>query len=313
MPSFQQNFSVVDSLVFQERAKVVTINPLVFPDQDGGFLVVENGEHQVRVYSRTGELKEVFGDGAAEARSLRAPTGAARLGNKEIVATSLLSNRLTIIPAPPDQPVRYSETPIRPLEGVQVLDEHQLLLTGPDAPYAKNMLHIWDLERRGITRSFFPPPSHVDSNVVLVLGRVHVASRGDRLAVLHSLSDTLFLYDHAGSLVSSIHVPVEEFNAPKGPLPTINSTEKRQEWANQWTLLWDVFWGEDNTLIVQWVKGRRGQATYGLVQMDTAGRRIWALARTPRLLGVRDGRFLFQGSAPTAPNRMVVAVRRDTP
>ncbi len=310
LQAFQGRFTVVDSLVLEEPENVVTINPLMFMDPRGGFLIVENGEEQVRVYSRTGELKDVFGEGTGKADSLRAPTGAGRLANGDIIATSLLSRRLTIIPAQQQKPVRFIETPIRLLEGVQVLNERQVLLTGPDAPYAKTLLHIWDLSRGEIVKSFFPPPKQLDSNVVLILGRVHTASRGDRIAALHSLSDTLFFCDRAGTVLFSVHIPVEPFSVPKGPLPRINSMEKRREWIDQWTLLSDVFWIDDDELIVQWVMGSRRHAVYGLVQMDTTGRQIWTMARTPRLLGVRDDRFLFQDPNSDAPNRLIVAARK---
>jgi hypothetical protein len=308
--AFQARFVTVDSLALEEPGTVVTINPLLFRDPRGGFLVVENGEEQVRVYSEQGKLRDVFGEGTGRADSLRAPTGADRLPNGDIIASSLLSKNLTVVPAERDKPVWHIETPLRLLEGITVLNEDQVLLTGPDAPYPMTLLHVWDLSRGEIVTDFFPPPRHLDSNVVLILGRVHTAIRGDRLAVVHSLSDTLFVFDRAGTAISAVHIPVEPFRVPKGPLPQVSSLEKRREWTDQWTFLSDVFWVDDENVIVQWARGRRRHAAYGLVQINTSGRQVWSMTRTPRLLDVRGDRIVFQDPKSDFPNRLIVATSK---
>jgi hypothetical protein len=306
--AFHSRFTVVDSLVLEEAGSAVMIDPIMAMDSKDGFLIVEEGEQHVRVYSASGELRKVFGAGTGKVDSLRGPTGAARLENGDIIATSLMTDKLTFVPQSDTVPVRRVSTHLRLLEGVLVLSDHQVLLTGPDLPYPRALLHIYDVSADSLVKSFFPPPAHVDSNVALTLGRVHVADRGGRLAVVHSLSDTVYLFDRLGVLQSSVPIPIDSFTVPAG-LPEINSLAKRRQWIDRRTLLWDVFWVGERELMVQTVMGRRSDAVYTLVQLDTTGRRMWRIERSPRLLGVRDGKYYFQDPSSRLANRLIVATQ----
>ena len=311
LQAFHQMFTVVDTLVLEQPENVARSFPLLYMDPQGGFLIADPPANQVRVYSRTGELEEVFGAGSGKADSLRAPSSAARLENGDIIAANAMSGRLVPIPIRHEEDVLPLETSLGRLRLLQVLEERKILLTGRDATYARNLLHIWDLSRGEIVKSFFPPPQHLDSDVVGTIGRgVYAASRGDRLAAMHSLSDTLFFFDRAGTELFSAHIPVEPFLVPEGTLPNIGSMAGRQEWIDQFTFLIDVFWIADDELIVQWASGSGDHSVYGLVGMDTTGRQIWSKARTPQLRGVRDAGFFFQDPNSAVPNRVVVAIRK---
>ncbi len=257
-----------------------------------------------------GDLDGVFGEGTGVADWLRTPTGAGRGGNGDIVVTSLLSEELTLVPDGRGSPPRVLRTSLHPLEGLWVLGDETVLLNGPDAPYAKHLLHIFNLSTGELLSSFFAPPAHVDSNVTLVLGRVYTAIRHGRLAVVHSLSDSLLFFSLDGIPQGGVRLPVEHSNVPKGPLPAIESPAKRREWADQWTLVAGVFWLDDEHLLVQWVRGRRSQAVHWLAQVDTSGRIAWTEARTPRLLTVRGEQYFFQDLLSGVPNRVLVAVRK---
>ena len=82
---FDEVFIVVDSLVLEESKTVITVSPTVSLDPRGGFLVADSREGQVRVYSRQGELEQVFGAGTTRASSFDRPQRAKRLPNGDIV------------------------------------------------------------------------------------------------------------------------------------------------------------------------------------------------------------------------------------
>lgn len=309
--AFHRMFAITDSILLEERADVVTVSPVLFMDPQGGFLVADRREHQVRVYSGAGALEAVAGGGLHGTDSLRRPHGVDRLSNGDIISTTLAPGRLVIVPTREEKAVRFIPVPLTPLRGVRVLDAHHVLLTGKDAPYPTNLLHIWDTQRGEIVRSFFPPPIGLDSIVVSSLGRAHVALRGNRLAVIHELSDTLHVFDRRGNRVSRVRIPVESFVFPVGPPPpSIGSIPEAVAWSDRFTFLSDVFWRDNGAIVVQWSLGSGDSLTWGLVQMDTLGQKMWMLPRTPRLLGLRDGRFFFQDPNPGSPNRLMVAQLR---
>lgn len=307
--TFGELFATVDSLVLEESENVVTVQPHVSIDPRGGFLVADSRESQVRVYSRTGALERVLSDGSERTVYLERPYGASRMANGDIVVADFASGSITVIPTHPEEPARIIETPIFPLVDVKVLNERQVLLLGEDSVYARALLHVWDLPSGEIVKSFYPPPKHLDQDVVATLGRVSTASRGNKVAAVYSLSDTLVFFDRDGNELSRVHIPIDPFIAPTGPLPEVNTFRAQQAWVSQFTFISGVFWIGEDQLLVQWELANGFQADYGLVQMDTTGRRIWGMAPAPRLFGVRDDEFFFQDPSSDALNRWIVATQ----
>ncbi len=303
---FDELFVVVDSLVLEESETVVTVRPEVSLDLGGGFLVADSREHQVRVYSPTGELEQVFGVGTERVDSIRRPYDAVRMTNGDILVGNVLGP-ITVIPKRPTDPSWFIPSPLRTVRNFEMLTERDVLFVGPDSAPAAASLHIWDSSRREIVKSFFPPPQHLDQGVTVTFPSVRTAIKGNLLAAVYTLSDTLVLFDLAGTEISRIRIPIDPFIAPTGPLPQVATPAERQAWVNQFTHIMSVFWIEDDQLIVQWAKGTGLGVDWGLVQVDTTGRRVWAVAPAPRLLAVRNDEFFFQDPRAGARNRWLVA------
>src|SRR5574338_1145049 len=97
--SFSRDFEVLDSLVLQESPDVTTIFPIMTLEEDGGILVSEHREDQVRVYSSTGALLAVLGRGMENGSSIHRPYQADRLPNGSIAVTSVAPSRLHVVSA----------------------------------------------------------------------------------------------------------------------------------------------------------------------------------------------------------------------
>lgn len=307
---FDEVFIVVDSLVLEESETVVTVQPKVSVDPKGGFLVADSREHQVRVYSRRGELEQVFGAGTTRGSSIDRPQSAKRLLNGDILVANLVGP-LTLIPDHPGQTPTSIPSALRTARDLQVLNEREVLVVGTDSAPPSATLFILDVPRGQYIRSFFPPPGHLDKGVTTTFSSVITAHRGDRLAVVHMLSDTLVFVDRYGVELSRVRIPIDPFVAPIGPLPPLETEAERRAWTSQFTHVVNVFWIEDDQLIVQWQKltGVLG-IDRGIVQMDTTGSRVWAIAPAPTLVAVRGDEFFFLDPQAEAPNRWLVAKRR---
>ena len=307
---FDELFIVVDSLVLEESETVVTVLPKVSLDPKGGFLVADSREHQVRVYSRRGELEQVFGAGTERASSIERPQRAKRLSNGDILVVNLVGP-LTLIPDHPGQAPTWIPSALHTARDLQVLNEREVLVVGTDSAPPSATLFTLDVQRGQFIRSFFPPPAHLDKGVTTIFSSVSTALRGNRMAVVHMLSDTLVFFDHYGTELSRVRIPIDPFVAPVGPLPNLQTMAERQAWTSQFTHVVNVFWIEDDQLIVQWQKVTRGLGIdRGILQMDTTGSRVWAIAPAPTLVAVRGDQFFFQDPEAEAPNRWLVAKRR---
>lgn len=307
---FDELFIVVDSLVLEESDAVVTVLPKVSLDPRGGFLVADAREHQVRVYSSRGDLEQVFGAGTEQVDSIERPQRAKRLSNGDILVVNLVGP-LTLIPDRRGKAPTFIPSAFRTTRDLQVLNEREVLIVGTDTAPPTALLHVLDLSTGQIVRSFFPPPGHLDKGVTTTFSSVATAHRGNRLAVAHMLSDTLVFFDHYGTELSRVRIPIDPFVAPIGPLPNLQTLAERQAWTSQFTYVVNVFWIEDDQLIVQWQKTTGGlEIDRGILQMDTTGSRVWAIAPAPTLVAVRGDEFFFQDPQAEAPNRWLVAKRR---
>jgi hypothetical protein len=126
-------------------------------------------------------------------------------------------------------------------------------------------------------------------------------------------SDTLVFFDLAGTELTRVPIPIDPFIAPLGPLPNVESRVEQDKWLNQFTHITDLYWIDDDRLIVQWDKVRNEGTDWGIVQLDTTGTRLWAVAPAPRLIAIRDDEFFFDDPTSDMPNRWIVAKRRVRP
>jgi hypothetical protein len=310
---FDEVFVVVDTLIMEESPTVVTVAPRVSLDSGGGFLVADEAEHQVRVYTNRGQLAQVFGEGTDRVDSIKSPGRARRLPNGDILVVNL-QGPLTLIPARLEEASRFIPESLRTVRNAEVLSAQEILLVGTDSEPTSATLFRLELPSGRITASLFPPPAHLDRWVTTYMSAVRTSRRGDRIAAAHMLSDTLVFFDRSGTEQSRVRIPIDPFTAPSGPLPNLKTTAERYAWTARFTMVMDVFWVADDRLIVQWAKasGTGLEADWGILQMDTTGRLEWAIAPSPVLVGVRGDEFLFRDPGGKAMNRWMVAKRRST-
>jgi hypothetical protein len=307
--AFDAVFATADSVVLEEPPGVVNVRPSATMDVHGGFIVVDQREDQVRLYSRTGALERAYGPGTGRLDSLAFLVRAVRRPDGTILVASL-GGSLTAIQHDDAGQAWTIRTALFRLRDILLLDDRRVLLVGLDSAPATALLHVWDAGSHAVVRRFFPPPAQFDAGVIGTFPTVAVARRGSRLAAAYTFSDTLVVFDTAGVELSRRRIPIDPFVAPGPTLPPITSPLERQAWVNQFTAIQDVFWVDDDQLLVQWAKGTPQGVQWGLLGMDTVGNRAWAIAPAPRLVGVQDGHFVFEHPGGGAPNRWIIARRR---
>lgn len=307
--SFDSVFTRTDSIVLEETSSVVNIWPVASMDANGGYIVADTREDQLRVYSPVGELRNAYGPGTGRLDSLQFLARAIRLPNGKILAASLVGH-LTLIPEEDDTPNQVISTPLVRLRDVIAFDERRLLLVGLDSIPTKALLHFWDTDTKTIVRSFFSPPDRFDAGVTSTFPTVAVAKRGNRVAAAYTLSDTLIVFDTLGAELSRARIPIDPFHAPAGSLPPANGPEEQQEVINRFTFIQDLFWISDDRLLVQWAKGTVNGMQWGIIETDPLGNRVWGIAPTPRLIGIDGEKFIFANPASEASNQWIIALKR---
>jgi hypothetical protein len=288
-----------------------TINVIVRATLDprGGFLIADEQEGYVRRYDSNGRLLAQFarkGYGPGEFRNL---LRAMRLPDGSIAAFDIF-HTAAVFDSTGERLVRTIRTPVAPVHAVHLLTDSILLLGGQvsNGSGTGQLLHLWDLRRDSLLSSFFSPPIPSDAHRVAAAtaGWVGMDRRGDTLAVVSSLSDTVYLMSLQGRMLDRIPVPAASFRRldPDKPLPGARGgIVAAREWLGSFSLMSDVHWLGD-TLIVQFQDRRGPEPHWRLVGMTRAGERVFEVVDSPYLLASdkSSGQLYFVDPRSPAPN-----------
>jgi hypothetical protein len=299
----------------QETDEVVSVTPVVARDPRGGFLVVDAQESQLRRYGDDGRLLWHAGRKGRGPGEFTSPTGVARLASGQVVAGDR-SGRLTFFDSAGGAVQRTVETRIRQLEDIVVLGDSALLLSGvPDGDFNGPRLHVWSLARDTVRASFFSPFAGARNRAAAtVAGWTKAAVRGDTIAAVFAVSDTVYLFTVGGRALGRMPLNSSFFRtaSEREPRKVITDPLERARWLSAFDYVADVHWLPDGGLLVPYQSIAPGGAmtrTWHLLGLGRGGERRFEVRGVSRVLEV-DGRngdiFLLDRNA-EVPNRWALA------
>lgn len=312
--SFDSYFLQLRPLPVEENDEAMIVRPVVNEDPQGGLLVADSRESQVRRLSAGGHLLDYFGrpgDGPREFRSL---SSVVRLPNGELLTTEM-SGRLSLMDASGTEVLRSGQVPIEPVWAATVLDDSTVILTGRSGG---NLVHLWDPYQWKIRRSFYPVPEHAAGleDAYSYTGWPAVSVRGDRIAVLFSLSDELRFFRKDGTELESmrIQLPYRHFRKIRGGGPSNSSPEAFRTWSESFSVGSRIYWLRDDSFVIQYFDRSGNEQNWSVLHVDRQGRALFE-GRTPKLLAVlrRSAdrpHLLFEAAENEEPNRWRIATFR---
>lgn len=296
----------------EENDRVINVSPNVSFDPRGGFLVADGSEAQVRGYRADGDLVRAIGrkgNGPGEFRNLSAVY---RLPDGRIAALEM-GGKVSLFDADGGKLLSARQAPVAPLYDAAVLDGRRLLLAGRRVGTGGTVLvHVYDVETGAVTGGFFGIPRHDPALAggFAFAGTADVVARGDTVAAVFALSDSVYLFDRAGKDLGRIAIPFERFRRLTRPMPTSGGTiEAFRAWGETFSAISQLYWLLDGSFLVQYYDLEGMEPRWRLLHMDRAGRRLFEGVDTPRLLsaGGAADELLFVHPGADAPNVWVPA------
>lgn len=293
----------------QESDETVNVIVRAQLDPRGGFLIADEQEGFARRYDAGGRLLAQFagkGSGPGEFMNL---LRVLRLSDGTLAAFDIF-NKVAFFDSAGTRVVRTARTPVAPLHSVTLLDDSLVVLGGGLADGTENDLriHVWNLKSDSLLASFFTPalPSRAHVMAAGSAGWVGVDQRGDTLAVVSSLADTVYLMTTGGRMLERIPVPSRAFRRldPARPLPDARGgLVAAREWFGSFSLMSDVFWMGD-TFLVQFQDRTGPQPSWRLVGMGRDGRQTFEVVDSPMLLAAdrASGLLYFVSPGSETPN-----------
>jgi hypothetical protein len=300
-PSSSLNEYVKISQTLEFRDSAASSEIQVFFDRRAGFIVADEGQTQLRAY--TNDATPLWsagrrGPGPGEFVRLRA---AVRTSTRDVVAADNAGSLVFFDSA--GHYLREKPTGLGPIYNLLVLSDSTLLIGGRRAGSRSSplLLHIWNLRRDTLVRSFFPVPAHdprFDEAYRFSGWATAAVLQDNSLGVVFPLADTLYRYRTDGTPINKIRLPLQHYRRLRDPAPANQSPQALVEWRNSYTRLSDIFVAPDGSVYIQYFNLKLLEPVWGLARFQLPGRSLhksFEFSDTPRLLGVspRDSSLYF--------------------
>ena len=290
---------------------MVNVTPLVTVDPRGGFLVADWKEAQLRRYSPNGQLVFSTGRKGNGPDEYQNPTRFLRLANGELMAADYRGKLVRYDRAA--ERVRDTYTlPLDRVEDLIALDDDRALIAGVGED--GKLVHVWNAARNQIEASFFTPAEHVTNTMAAAfMNFVQIARRADTVAVVFSISDSIFFYTLQGQHIRTIPLPSPSFRVigPETPDAVRLDATARRDWMGTFDLTSHINWLGDGTLVVMWKRLDPAEAlapSWHAVHL-TPGGRLLSETATPQFLAFdpRTDSLYFVAPSAEVPNQWIAA------
>ncbi|HEU0014137.1 MAG TPA: hypothetical protein VFQ45_10660 [Longimicrobium sp.] len=316
---FDDVFNRGATLRLAETPEVINVGIEVAPDPRGGFLVADALEGQVRSYAADGALRWHAGRKGAGPGEFRSVVRAVRLRSGQVLATDW-NDRFTLYDSAGSAPPATVQTPFKHVEDLEVVDDSTVLVSALlELKTHGPRLHLWNLRRNRVAHSFFAPSRGTPNETAAhMAGWVKAALRGDTIAAVFSLADTVHFFTLDGLRLGAEPIPFRHFRpvAPKMPSgAAVASPVERARWLASFDLVNNVSWLPDGRLVFtyQSMVAEQGLTRrWHLLGMRRGGPALFELRDVPRLMAVDDvrGALYFMTPGSETPNQWTVATLR---
>ncbi|HEU4452687.1 MAG TPA: hypothetical protein VFR81_06480 [Longimicrobium sp.] len=271
-----------------ESQSVLNVNPRVEVDRLGGFLIADANEAQVRRYAPDGRLLWAFGrKGQGPGEFLRLSTALRTRGDTILAAE--ISGRVSLIDPAGSRLARLRQTGLGPLyDGTLVGDSLVVFAAREGGKVDTPLLHVWNVGKDSVTSRFFRTPAAPRGleSAYAFAGTADVAARGDTLAAVFALSDTVFLFDVRGRLLERVPIPFQRFRRPTEPMPKLAGIDEYRKWASGFSAISQIHWLSDGSFIIQYFDTDGMTPRWRLAHLTRRGRRLFEVLDSPQLLAV---------------------------
>ena len=139
-----------------------------------------------------------------------------------------------------------------PLYTQQALGPGRRLVSGIRIPRSEeqNLLHLVE-DDTSMVHSFFPTPGDSFARAdALHYGYASFAVRGDTVAAVSALTDTLYVFGSDGTELERVHIPFREFLSM--PPPSTDGSGDPQGRLDEGHLISDLHWLADGSMVFQY-------------------------------------------------------------
>lgn len=280
------------TVTLEESDDAFTVQPQVRGDGEGGFIVSDFDEAQVRLYDRDGSLQAAFGTKGGQAPgSLHGPTEAVRTETGLIVVPDLIYGSVSVFTSIGQFVERHTAVVAPGTNQARTMPGGKVLLVGSktSAPGAHPLLHVFDPATGTTENSFFPHPVALGSygTYLMSVGRIADADVSeDGIVAMFALEPVLYVFKTDGTITQRVELPLRHFNKIDPPTRTLASVAEMIAVAESHSRVQNVFWMDEKTVLIQYydsIDVHSGEMTWNLAAVRLDGSVLFEVTDTPQL------------------------------
>jgi hypothetical protein len=202
----------------QENEYALLVQPFFQEDPQGGWIVADRREGQLRGYHLDGSLSWVFGRSGDGPGEFRRAIGVGFLAGDRVIGIDA-DGRFEVFNQSSGEHLKSGRTPLRWVFGVDQFDDSTIVLSGLlQDRNEKTQVHLWSPDTDSQPWSVFPslrddvPTSAFATDVV-----------GDTVFAVHGYGDSVVAFSRGGARLRAISIPgshrQQYVTPPAGPFP----------------------------------------------------------------------------------------------
>ena len=310
--------AVIDEVVrwrggvkLEENRQVINVFPQVSFAPGGAFLVADGREAQIRVYGGAGELRSWFGSRGEGPGEFFRPA-AALPHDSGMVLTVDFVGKYAVFDTASRRAIETGRLPVTTVYTAKPLGGGRLLLVGRVPGGGGQYLHLWDLRHKRLLHSFFVPPVRRGyENEAIIAGTMDASVRGDSIAALYALCDSIFLFTDQGVRIGALPLKARGLR-PMTHNVRPGGREAIMEWMESFSTPSRIFWLSDGSFLVQYYDLVGNEQRFTLMHLGRNGEPLYEISGTPRLFTASPAgeTLVFQDPRFETPNQWLLASLR---
>lgn len=295
---------VVGRIRLQESDSTLVVAPYLTVGHERDLWIADALEQRILRYDRDGRLIRAFGRKGSGPGEFVAPMRVLPLGSDSVLVVD--PGKGAVVLDHFGRQLGTFEVPLGTLTDAVLVGPTRVAIAGRSLTTQSGQRVALLSLASGTVEALLVSPGLPQELQLLEasFGFVKLAARGDTLAAIHSLLDSIWIRNPDGSVAVLPLRPREVRPA----LPTDYLRRSRREVVRELRRHHDLFWLPDGRFLIQSVTGGAGEEEWHLSLFEVTGDEIESWPTAPRMMGLRGDTAIFVDPTALAPNRWVEVV-----